>query len=138
MSQRIIITILALLVLVVALSTTVSSQTSSEYYIRYAQVIHSNGARAPDVDFNKTLLCGGNNLCGKLTITGMRALTTLSNYIRNRYNDVSLVEQQFFPPQQLQPTSINALSTDIDYTLQSAQVFLRGLFPSNPYWVPYV
>lgn len=138
MSRRVNITILTLLVVAVVLSTVVSSQSTNEYYIRYAQVIHSNGARAPDVDFNKTLLCGGNNLCGKLTITGIRALTTLSNYIHNRYNDVSLVEQRFFPPQQLQPTSINALSTDIDYTLQSAQVFLKSLFPSNPYWVPYV
>lgn len=122
-------------VLVLLLSLCLACTTAGavpEYRLRLVQVLHRHGSRVtePGPGSDTSKLCP-DLPCGTLTARGMEMMVADGRFIRERYNtNTSVVSEPFFPEEDIVMTSVNSRSTNVLRTLQSAEAFLRGVFPS--------
>lgn len=65
-------------------------------------------------------------------------LRTVGTFLRNRYNNLSLVEAPFFKSPIYNASLIYSRSTFFQRTVQSAAALLHGIFPSNKTFYPAI
>ncbi|KPI87041.1 putative histidine secretory acid phosphatase [Leptomonas seymouri] len=131
MALKIVQLVLAALLITAALSA------EARFVVRMVQVAHRHGHRNPIPDDHTVEICGTEYPCGELTGVGIEMLNSLGRFVRQRYNDLSLVEKPLFPSTRYNSSVVYTRSTGIQRTIQSATGFLHGLFPDD-YFYPVV
>lgn len=114
---------------------------ASSKNVIFSQVAHRHGARTPLVSVNLTRICGPDNFCGQLNHDGEVMLRQVGTWARNRYMlslDPTVSYLADFATRPYSSEYFNSRSTDLPRTLQSADAFLRGLFPNLTSFFPVV
>lgn len=108
-----------------------------EYSLELVQVVHRHGSRSPIVSYNKTEICGLRYPCGILNEEGQTMLVNFGSFLHNRYTNETIISEPFFSNSYNLSISMSR-STDVLRTLQSADGFLRGLFPNMEAYYPAI
>lgn len=114
------------------------ADSCNEDHVVLSQVVHEFGVRTPEVSENQAQICGSRGGCGKITNYGEEMLYAMGDHLRDRYNDISIVDDYFFPEGIYDSSLVYSRSTGFQYTLQSAAAFLAGLFPEESLFYPVI
>lgn len=111
------------------------------YEVVLVQVVHRHGARSPTADYNESAICGWDFPCGHLNIAGRKMMENVGWFLHERYTNThnsTVVVEPFFPDDGFNASVAYVRSTDVPRTLQSAEAFLRGLFPDMEKLYPVI
>lgn len=115
--------------LLIAAALVFSQVSDAAYTLKMVQVLHRHGARSAQPGYNETEIC--DVPCGYLAKEGIQMLINVGAFLRDRYNnDPAVVSTPMFPSEEFDIDVCYSRSTDVGRTLQSAESFLRGFFPS--------
>uniref|UniRef100_A0A0A9X1K8 2-phosphoxylose phosphatase 1 n=1 Tax=Lygus hesperus TaxID=30085 RepID=A0A0A9X1K8_LYGHE len=93
------------------------------------QLMHRHGARAPEVSFNQSAICD-DVPCGFLTKNGVKMILAVGDYVKNQYL-ADDAPKSLFKSSTYDLKNVYSRSTDVLRCLQSADAFLKGLFPTD-------
>ena len=111
---------------------------AAEKKILLVQVAHRHGARTPLVSVNDTIICGTAG-CGQLNKQGKNMLTQVGAWARQRYIENIDPNIGFMSSlNEYSPNYVASRSTNIARTLQSADGFIRGLYPNLTDFFPVI
>ncbi|KAG5474515.1 hypothetical protein LSCM1_03301 [Leishmania martiniquensis] len=114
------------------------SQGIVVWVLQQVQVLHRHGSRSASVSYNTTDICG-ETPCGELNPEGEAMMRNVGRFLRHRYNmDDAVVETPFLPLPDYDLSVVASRSTDVHRTLQSAQLFLAGMFPRSRRLIPAI
>lgn len=115
-----------------------SMSDCGSYKVIMSQVVHRHGARSPIITENTTEICGTEYPCGYLNEYGQEMMYAVGEYLRSRYNNVTIVDEPFFPFTKYNASLIYTRSTNLERTIQSAASVLAALFPSGKTFFPVI
>ncbi|CAC9505370.1 putative membrane-bound acid phosphatase [Leishmania infantum JPCM5] len=114
------------------------SRGSVEWVLQQVQVLHRHGSRSAVPTHNTTAICGSTP-CGFLNPEGEMMMRNVGSFLRTRYNtDATVVDEPFLPSSDYDLTLVESHSTDVQRTLQSAHMFLAGMFPNESRLIPAI
>lgn len=119
-----------LVITMICVSAQVSHGQPSDLQIKMLQLIHRHGARAPETSFNQSQICG-NTPCGFLTTGGISMMIKLGNYVQDAYVTNTAKDKHLNILSSYDLNQVYSRSTDVLRCLQSADAFLKGLFPED-------
>ncbi|KAK7195028.1 membrane-bound acid phosphatase [Novymonas esmeraldas] len=114
------------------------SHASVGWVLQQVQVLHRHGSRSSVPSYNQSAICGATP-CGYLNPQGETMMRNVGAFLRDRYNnDATVVDAPFLPSQDYDLDVVSSRSTDVLRTLQSAELFLAGMFPNASRLVPAI
>ncbi|KAG5500598.1 hypothetical protein JKF63_03693 [Porcisia hertigi] len=114
------------------------SRCSVEWVLQQVQVLHRHGSRSAAPSHNITDICGSTP-CGYLNPEGETMMRNVGSFLRKRYTtDLTVVDEPFLPSQGYDLDVVASRSTDVLRTLQSAELFLAGMFPDTSRLIPAI